>query len=156
MFEGSSLTAGDVLTGKVISIAPDASLREAARLMAAHRVSALPVVDRGVVVGMISEIDLLQPDRAVATRRGWWLHNLIDGVELAPHFLAIAETGQRTVRHAMQGDVVWVPETAPLAMVARVMPEKGIRRVVVERDGRLIGIISRRDLLRAMAGGAAE
>ena len=156
MFENTEMTAADVMTRDVISVAPDTTLRNAARLMTTHRVSALPVVDSGVVIGVISEADLVRPDAPGGQRRSWWLHHLADGLELAPEFLAAIQAGGRSVGQAMPGGLVWVPETAPLRDVARMMAEEGVRRVLVLRDGALVGIVSRRDLVRAFAatGGA--
>lgn len=149
----NQLTAADVMTRDVVTIAPDATLRMAARLMAKHGVSALPVVKGGVAVGVVSETDLIQPD-ATAPRRGdWWLHQLADEVEIAPEFTAALRDAGRSVGQVMQGDLAWVPETASLPDIAHMMAEEGVRRVLVLRDGAVAGIVSRRDLVRAIAKG---
>lgn len=149
----TQMTAADVMTRDVVTVAPDATLRMAARLMTKHGISALPVVKGGVAVGVVSETDLIQPSAAPARRGEWWLHQLADEVEIAPEFTAALRDAGRSVGQVMQGDLVWVPETAKLSDVARMMAEEGVRRVLVLRDGAVAGIVSRRDVVRALAGG---
>lgn len=151
MFDTSTLTAADVMTRKVVTVTPDTTLRAAARLMTQHNVSALPVLKGNVVVGMVSETDLVRPGNTPPPRSEWWLHHLADEIEIAPEFQAALRDSGRSVGQVMQGDLVWVPETAPLRDVARLIAEEGVRRVVVLRDGALVGIVSRRDLVRAFA-----
>jgi CBS domain-containing protein len=149
----TQMTAADVMTRDVVTVAPDATLRMAARLMTKHGISALPVVKGGVAVGVVSETDLIQPAAALPRRGEWWLHQLADEVEIAPEFAAALRDAGRSVGQVMQGDLVWVPETAPLSQVARMMAEEGVRRVLVLRDGAVAGIVSRRDVVRALAQG---
>lgn len=151
MFENTTMTAADIMTREVVSVAPDTTLRDAARLMTKHRISALPVVKGGIAVGVISETDLVQPTAMPATRPAWWLERLADGVELAPAFTAALQASGRSVGQCMQGDLVWVPETAPLGDVAQLMAAEAVRRVLVLRDGAVVGVVSRRDLVRAFA-----
>ena len=145
------------MTREVVTVTPETTLRNAARLMTKHRVSALPVVNAGVVVGLISEADLVMPDAGDAgQRRNLLLHSLAEGIEIAPEYLAALQSGSRTVGQAMQGGLVWVPEQTPLREVAKMMAESGVRRVLVLRDGALAGIVSRRDLVRTFAQGGAR
>src|SRR5580700_7248767 len=74
MFDASNLTAADVMTAEVATVRPEATLRQAARVMAERRVSGLPVVNgAGAVVGLLTEADLVRPDEAAERRRDWWL-----------------------------------------------------------------------------------
>ena len=71
MSDTTQLTAADVMTANVITIPPTATLRQAARLMTSHRISALPVVEGGVVVAVVSEADLLQPATSPTPQPDW-------------------------------------------------------------------------------------
>jgi CBS domain-containing protein len=156
MFDAPNLTAADVMTANVATVRPDATLRQAARLMADRRVSGLPVVDgAGTVVGLLTEADLVRPDEAAERRRDWWLTMLADGHDLAPEFTAAIAASNRHVEQVMHRDVISVTETASLRDVARLIAEHNIRRLVVLRDGKLVGIVSRADLVRVLAGGSA-
>ena len=147
------MTAADVMTHDVVTVSPEATLRQAARLMTQHGVSALPVRKGGVVVGIVSETDLISPAAAATPQRDWWLHQLAGEVELAPEYMAALRDAGRSVGQVMQPDPVWVPETARLREVSAYMAKEGVRRVLVLRDGALLGVVSRRDLVRAFAAG---
>lgn len=151
MSDSAQLTAADVMTSDVITIPPTATLRQAARLMTSHGISALPVVKGGVVVAVLSEADLLQPDTTATPQPDWWLHQLAGEVELAPEYLAALRDANRSVGQVMQPNPVWVPPDAKLPAIAALMAQQGVRRVLVLRDGVLLGIVSRRDLVRAFA-----
>jgi CBS domain-containing protein len=155
MFDASNLTAADVMTRDCATVRPDNTLRQAARVMAERRVSGLPVVDAaGALVGMLTEADLVRPDEAAERRRDWWLTMLADGHDLAPEFMAAIAAGNRPVEKVMHREVVSVTELTPLREVARLIAAHNVRRVAVLRDGKLVGIVSRADLVRALAGGA--
>lgn len=148
-----TMTAAEVMTRAVVSVPPETTVRQAARLMTVHRISALPVLKGGVVVGIVSETDLISPAAAAAPQPDWWLHQLAGEVELAPEYMAALRDAGRSVGQIMQPDPVWVPETATLREVSGYMAKEGVRRVLVLRDGALVGVVSRRDLVRAFAGG---
>lgn len=155
MFDNANLTAGSVMTKAVLTISPQATLREAAALMAQHGISALPVVESdGTVAGLLSEADLVRPDDAAEARRDWWLQHLADGENLASDFLSAIHTANRSVARLMRRDVEAVGELTPLKEVAALLTKKNIRRVLVLKDGKLAGILSRADLVRALAAGA--
>jgi CBS domain-containing protein len=153
MPDTDQMTAADVMTRDVVTLPPDATLRQAARLMTKHGISAVPVLKGGVVVGIVSETDLISPAAAATPQKDWWLHQLAGEVELAPEYMAALRDAGRSVGQIMQPDPVWVPETASLRDVAAYMAKEGVRRVLVLREGALVGIVSRRDLVRAFAAG---
>jgi CBS domain-containing protein len=154
MFDRSSITAADVMTRDLVTVHPDDSLRQAARLMLKHGVAALPVVDAaGAVVGVVSEGDLLRPDEAAEKRTRWWLDVLAEGEELSPEFLASIHEVNRPVAKVMNTDLITVTELTPLREVAELIARQHVRRVLVLDNGKLVGVVARRDLVRALARG---
>jgi CBS domain-containing protein len=152
MFDTTTLTAADVMTRDVVTVGPHTTLRDAAKLMEKRHVSALPVVDAaGAILGLVSDTDLLRLDPAAERKRDWWLAMLADGHDLAPEFLAAIRDTGRLVSQVMHPEVVSVAETAPLAEVARLIAGKQVRRVLVLRGSKLAGVVSRADLIRALA-----
>lgn len=138
------LTAADVMTATVVSVSPEAPVPDVARLLHEHRISGVPVVEGdGQVVGIVSEGDLIGHAGAIGEqRRSWWLR-LLAG--------EYARTHGRTAQDVMSARVVSVTEATPLGDIARLMERRGIKRVPVLRDGRLVGIVSRSNLLQALA-----
>jgi CBS domain-containing protein len=149
----TSLTAGDVMTTGVVTVEPTTPLRIAARRMVDRGVSGLPVVDdAGRTVGVVTEADLIRPNDAAERRRDWWLNLLADGYDLSPEFEAAIRATDRPVSQVMHREVFSVTEATPLHEVAEVLTAKGVKRVVVLRDGKIVGVVSRADLVRAMSG----
>ena len=136
----------DVMTKDVRTIAPEASLKDAARQLVEHRISGMPVRDaRGRVVGVISEGDILYKERGRTEPRGP-LARFLDGSATA----AERKRAARTVRDAMSAPVVTITETSQAAAAARSMVEAGVNRLpVLDWDGSLVGIVTRADLVRA-------
>lgn len=144
-------TADKVMTRNVITVTPETSIREAAKVMSENRISGVPVVDgEGRLVGMVSEADLLRSQSGTSERESWWLDMLADGENLSPDFINYVRAGNNMVRRVMKSDVTSVTEATPLADVAQLIVDKGIKRLPVVQDGRLVGIISRADLIRAL------
>ena len=144
------LTAADVMTSTVVTASPEASVPEVARLLQEHRISGVPVVDAGgTVIGIVSEGDLIGHAGAIGEqRRSWWLRLFTTEDAMVRDY---AKTHARTALEVMTSEVITVPETACLADIARRMDKHGIKRVPVLRDGRLVGIVSRGNLLQALA-----
>lgn len=144
------MKAADVMTRKVLCVTPSDSVRAAARLMLENHVSGLPVTDdQGHVVGMLTEGDLLErgemaTEPGVSPWRALWL---------GPQRLAerYVHAHGRTVQEVMTCDVIAVGGETPLGEVVALMESRGIRRLPVLENGRLVGIISRADLLRALS-----
>lgn len=145
--------AGDVMSTEVISADPDAPLRDVARLLLENRISAVPVVNRdGVPIGMVSEGDLVgRGDRDRLTRRDWWLALFTGGQPLDDDFQARLKAADRTARDVMSAPLVTVTEQTEVGEIARLLAVHHIKRVPVVRDGRIVGIVSRADLVRVVA-----
>jgi len=152
MFDTSNLTAADLMTRDVVTVGPNDTLRHAAKIMLDRAVSGLPVVDaEGHAVGIISERDLIGPDAAAEKRARWWLDILAEGEELSPYFIAAINGMNRAVSSVMHTDLITVSEDTPLREVAEQIARQNIRRVLVMRAGKLVGIVARRDLVKALA-----
>jgi CBS domain-containing protein len=142
------MNTGDVMSRNPIAVPAEAGLAEALRLMFDHRVSGLPVVDgKAGLVGILTEGDLLRrSELGTAGQRSRWLDLLMTG-RLASDYV---RTNTRRLSEIMTRDVVSVAEDTPLTEVVRLMERHRIKRVPVLRDGALIGIVSRADLLHAL------
>lgn len=138
----------DVMTPDVIVIGPDAPIHKAARLMVDHGVSALPVVDEdGAVVGIVSEADLIVRQQG-RERRSWWKLFFEDAEALAREYQK--KMGTR-VGDVMTRDVISAPPELSIESAALMLEKHRIRRLPVVADGTLVGIVSRGDLIKALA-----
>lgn len=146
--------AKDIMTQKVITALPDATLKEIAGLLSKHAISAVPVCDStGQVVGIVSERDLLRPfGKTVTQRRDWWVSALAEGSDLEPEFAGLIGVDHHRAALLMTAPVQTVDVDTELAELAEIMSQKDIKRLPVLRDGRLAGIVSRADVVRAIAG----
>jgi len=148
MTSETAMRARDVMTREVVTIRPDASILEAARLMLEHRISGLPVVDEGgTLVGIVSERDLLRRDGGEPPE---WVELLIGAEQLERQY---AQSRTRAVAEVMTADPATIAADAPLEKAVRLMEQHRIKRLPVMADGRLVGIIARPDLVRAFASG---
>jgi len=129
---------------------PETTVRAVAQLFAENHISGAPVVDAsGCVIGMVTEGDLLRRvETGTETRRSWWLEALASSRDLAATYI---KENARSVKDVMTPDVVSVTDTTPLYETADVMERHGIKRVPVMSDGKLVGIVSRANLIRALA-----
>ena len=146
------MNARDVMTRAVVSVHPDTPVREIARLLLDKGISAVPVVDNnGTPIGIVSEGDLIRRDQAAReARREWWLETLAEGEQLSPEFLAWLNSQKRAARAIMSAPVITVSEGTEVGEIARLLVAHRIKRVPVVRDGRLVGIVAREDLLRTL------
>ena len=144
------MRAMDVMTSKVITIDEAATVPEAATLLAEHGISAVPVVDKHHrVIGMVSEGDLLhRAETGTERRRSWWLEMVSSTNKLAGEYI---KSHSAKVKDVMTRDVLSVTEETPVADIAVLLETNRIKRVPVLRDGRLVGIVSRANLVRALA-----
>ena len=144
------MLAGDVMTREVISVASDASAMQACALMLKHQISGLPVVDSsGVLLGIISEGDFLRrAELGTQRRRPRWLAFLIGPGRLASEYVHACG---RKVKEIMTPNPYAVTEATPVTEVVQLMERHRIKRVPVVCGRRLVGIVSRADLLGALA-----
>ena len=148
------MRAMDVMTTNVITVEPDTSVQELATLLSDRGISGVPVVDRdNRLVGVVSEGDLLHraetgTERRTQRRRSRWLDNFASDQEAARDYV---KAHGRTVREIMTREVISVNDMTELADIATLLETRRIRRVPVVRDGQLVGIISRANLVRALA-----
>jgi CBS domain-containing protein len=147
------MIARDVMTRDVVSVTPDTPVRKIASILVKNRISAVPVVDRsGVPIGIVSEGDLIGRKEAEReARQDWWLTTLAEGEAVNTEFLASLRLDYPTARGVMSAPVITVGEETSLAEIARLLTTHRIKRVPVVRDGRIVGIVSRADLVRALS-----
>lgn len=136
------LTVRDIMTERPRTVAPETLLRDAAREIARTGLGALPVLDRdGLLIGMLSERELM---RYLLTS------SLRGGAPRPPTPRTLA--GQQTVREVMTRQVLCVSPDQPLAEVAALMTNKDVDRLPVVREGRLVGLLTRGDIVRKLLG----
>lgn len=148
--DGYVFTVSDVMTRKLVTASPETTFQEAVRLLEDNRISGLPVIDRnGKLVGIVSEADLLNkaekrdPDTYV--------------LESRRHRLDRSRASALDVASAMSREIVSVRPDSPIALAAREMHARGFKRLpVVDAEGRLVGIVSRGDVLKVFLRSDAE
>lgn len=147
------MKARDIMNTKLVSTPPEASRRAVAELLVKHGISAMPVVGaNGQPIGMISEGDLMPRDESEReARRDWWLKALSEGEDLSPEFVQYLESQDRSARDMMVSPVITIDENADVVEIAELLSAKKIKRVPVMSNGRMVGIVSRADLVRAFA-----
>jgi CBS domain-containing protein len=145
----------EVMTSPVISVSLDSSISEAIQLMLGRRISGLPVVDNdGRLVGIVTEGDFLRrAETGTQRQRPRWLEFFIGPGRLADEY---TRTHGRKVRDVMTADPVTVTEETPLEEVVEMMEKRRVKRLPVLRGDDLVGIISRANLLHALAGVARD
>jgi len=143
----------DIMTSDLHSVRPDATVREIARLLLEKRISAIPVLDEdGAPVGMVSEGDLIgrgETDRE--SRRDWWLALVAEDAATVPDVASRLPAPERVARDVMSRPVITVNEDAGVTEVARLLAAYRIKRVPVLSSDRVVGIVSRADLLHVYA-----
>jgi CBS domain-containing protein len=153
------MRAMDVMTTNVITVSPDTPVQEVAKILSERSISGVPVVDvENRLIGIVSEGDLLHrvemgTDRRTGRRRSWWLDSVGSDEELAR---AYVKSHGRTAKDVMTSEVTSVSETTELADIANLLETKRIKRVPVVRDGKLVGIVSRANLVRALAAAGSR
>jgi CBS domain-containing protein len=146
--------ASDVMTTDVITVSPDTSVQDLAALLGKHGISGAPVVDAaGQLVGIVSEGDLLfraeiKTERRTQRRRTRWFDIFAPGEQDQARDYVKAHG--RSARDVMTHDVISVTETTELNEIANLLETRRIKRVPVVRDGKVIGIVSRANLVRAL------
>jgi CBS domain-containing protein len=149
------MNAGDVMTHSTVTIEPDASIMYAIQLMLKLRISGLPVVDNtGTLVGILTEGDLLRrAELGTQKRRPRWIEFLIGPGRLASEYVSACG---RKVHEVMTTPVHTVTQDTPLTDVVKIMESRQVKRLPVVRDNRVVGILSRTNLLRALVSIARD
>ena len=141
----STVRVGDVMTRDVVSVTPDTPLKDVAAAIVERGISGLPVCDAdGAVVGVLSEADLLVKQGGSPERSGGLFAWLVETAS-APD---LAKLRAHTAGEAMTSPAVTVETASPVSEAARTMVSLGVNRLPVVEDGRLVGIVTRADLVR--------
>lgn len=145
----SLMKTAEVMTTPVISVGTDATLLQAAELMLKHRISGLPVIDGEGVVGVVSEADFLKPAGNGTERpHSLLIEFLLSSGRGALEYVHVPST---KVRDVMTEAFIFVRPDTPLDQVMKLMDAHAVKRLPVLDQGRLVGIVSRANLLRAVA-----
>jgi CBS-domain-containing membrane protein len=149
------MKARDVMVYPVITVRPYSTVGEVARTLLERRISAVPVVDdRETLVGIVSEGDLLHRTEAGTERqRPWWLLALTADETLAAEY---ARAHAVKVVDIMTRRVITAAPDTPLSSIADLLERNSIKRLPIVRDGRLVGIVSRANLIQAVASRRKE
>ncbi len=147
------MQASDIMCTPVFSVAPDTPVKDIAALLLEKRISGVPVMDEGRLVGLVSEGDLLRRHEIGTDRTkrpgSWWLRMFSNADQTPADYV---KTHARRARDIMTSDVITINPETPLAEIATVLESHGIKRVPVMRDSELVGIVSRANLVQALAG----
>lgn len=148
------LKASDVMVRNVISVGPETDVTEAMKILAERDISALPVLDEaGKLVGLVSEADLMRrASLGTEKHRPWLVEAVTPSSILAEEY---AKSHGRRVAEVMTQDVVTVTAETPVSEIANILERHRIKRVPVVADGKVIGIVSRSNLIQALASGSA-
>jgi CBS domain-containing protein len=149
------MNVSDVMTPQVLSVTPDASVAAAAQLMLQKRISGLPVIDdHGNLAGIVTEGDFLRrAETGTGRRRPRWIEFFMGPGRLSDEYVRLSG---RKVGDVMTPEVQTVPPDAPLEQAIRLMERHNIKRVLVVDNGKVVGIVTRANLLHAMASFAHE
>jgi len=142
------MKAKDVMTTKVVTLGPDMPVNTIAALFLERHISAVPVIDDDRrILGIVSEGDLMRRGET-EPRPSWWLEAFSNDEDLWREF---TKTRGQRAKDVMTREVLTVTEETPIAAIAELLEKRRIKRLPVVRDGRIVGVVSRADLLRALA-----
>jgi CBS-domain-containing membrane protein len=148
------MKAADIMTRNVVSVRPETTILQAADLMLQHRISGLPVVSDGHVVGIVTEGDFLRrSETGTQRKRPRWVQFLVGPGRLAEEYV---RSSSRRIEDVMTQAVHTIGEDTPVSDVVELMERHRIKRLPVLRDDKLVGIVSRANLLHALASLARE
>jgi CBS domain-containing protein len=149
------MQAKEVMTSPVVSIEPDATVLQAIQMMLDRHISGLPVIDKdGHLAGILTEGDFLRRvETGTQRQRSRWLEFLMGPGRLADEY---TRSHGRKVNDVMSSDPITVNEDAPLDEIVMLMEKRQIKRIPVMRGERVVGIVTRANLVRAIAGAVAQ
>ncbi len=143
------MLAKDIMTTDVVTVTPEASVEEIAKLLLARGISGVPVIGaEGALVGLVSEGDLIRREGDPEHHRSWWLNLFAGPEERARDYV---KSHGRRAEEVMTREVITVGEETPVGEIARLLEKRRIKRVPVVREGRIVGIVSRANLLHGLA-----
>lgn len=144
------MKAAAVMVTNVITVGPDATVQDVAELLLRHRISAVPVLDAdGKMLGIVSEGDLInRTETETSHRKSWWLDALASKDTMAAEYI---KSHSRKVSDVMTRDVITASPETSVAEIAALLEKNGIKRVPIVAQGRLVGIVSRANLLQGLA-----
>jgi CBS domain-containing protein len=144
------MKAADVMVSNVISVGSQASVQEVAEVLLANRISGVPVIGpQGELAGIVSEGDLMRrPEAGTERRHSWWLDLLTSSQGLASDYI---KSHSRKVVDVMTRRVITATPDTPVREIATLLEKHGIKRVPIVADGKVVGIVSRANLLQALA-----
>ncbi len=144
------MKAADVMVSNVITVGVNASIGEVAAILLNNHISAAPVVnEKGGLVGIVSEGDLIRrPEIGTAKRHSWWLELISNKWASATEYI---KSHSRKVADVMTRDVITAKPDTPLGDIASMLERNRIKRVPIVEGGRLVGLVSRANILQALA-----
>jgi CBS domain-containing protein len=147
--ENEMLIAKNVMTSPVIAVGPDSTVDEVADILLSRGISAVPVIDRGALLGIVSEGDLIHRAEIGTAPQGrsWWLRFFSNNAVQAEGYV---KSHSEHVTDVMTKQVATVVESTPVVEIATLLEHNRINRVPVLRDGQVVGIVSRANLVRAL------
>src|SRR5215471_10235748 len=154
-WSGVHMKAADIMVSNVITAGPEASVQDVAEVLLTHSISAVPVLEAdGSLVGIISEGDLIRrTENDTDRRRPRWLVLLIGAQPIAAEF---AKSHARKVADVMTREVIVAAPDTPLRDIAALLEKNGIKRVPIVKNRKLVGIVSRANLVQALASARKE
>jgi len=149
------MKAADVMVRDVITVKPDDKVADAVELLSTHDISALPVVDHNRrIVGILSEADLIQREEiGTQNQHQRWLEAILPASKLAKEF---AKSHGQRVEEVMTTRVVAASENTSLSEIAKLLEKHRIKRIPIVEEGVLVGIVSRSNLIQALASAQAH
>jgi CBS domain-containing protein len=144
------MKAQDVMVRNVLTVGPDTSVADAVAMLVKHDISALPVVNPDdSLIGILSEADLLEREELGAEHHyPWWIESLMPASKLAERF---AKAHGKRVSDVMSTNVIFASEDTPVSEIAALLETHRIKRVPIINDGKIVGIVSRSNLMQALA-----
>lgn len=144
-----TMRARDIMTTSVVTVSPETDIAEAVKLMLERQISGVPVIDdSGRLIGILTEGDLMRRAELVTGQQSWWINPISSPEQEAK---AYVKAHGLKVKDVMTKEVVTITEQEPLDRIAMVFEERGIKRTPVLRSGKVVGIVSRANLLRSLA-----